>query len=756
MTADAVVAAPLRDGADDIPRLLDTRPALRAAYMQSSQRLAAAAAADADARARWRAASLRLLHVNAGAACLIAFWHLSDENPAACGAAAQVGEIVADICRYAGAAAAHASLRAAARQPVIARDAASGYWRGLLRLAYAAPHCVSLAAGQADAILAAVGAEGFADFVDAGLKAAPDRKRRAAFFALRDDAARRLLEGGGAGGGFTAHERALKLYATALWGRVPILRPLAAARRTRIADGVTLLPESLRGTPAPQAALLYRAMVAHAGAHHAHTPGRMEIGSLKPLQLVLIGLIEDARVEALAMRRFPGLRRLWAPFHTARPAGPPTAFALLARLARALFDPGYADPDDFVAKGRALFDAALRDPEDAALSRRIGGLLGNDIGQRRLQFNAKLHVIEPAYRDDGLGLWRFTDPPDTPADAIEMQVEAARPREATGEDGRTDAQAPPAGRARPAEAPPDERGPVLARYPEWDRAAGIERPDWTTLRDAPPRTGDARAIDAALDSAPGLRRRIERLVRAASTGRPVRLRRQPEGPEIDIDAVVEDAASSGGMAGASPALFRGTANRARDMAVCVLIDVSQSTADRTASGETVLDVLRLAVALLAEALDRLGDSFALLAFASDGREDVRLTRVKDFRQRYETDARARLAGLTSGLSTRLGAALRHAGQEMTAIRAHRRLVLVLSDGAPSDVDVADPLDLVADAQRATAGLRARGIDVFGITLDPAGQGAGAAVFGRAGQLSLRRPEDLPARLTDLYFRLTRR
>ena len=81
---------------------------------------------------------------------------------------------------------------------------------------------------------------------------------------------------------------------------------------------------------------------------------------------------------------------------------------------------------------------------------------------------------------------------------------------------------------------------------------------------------------------------------------------------------------------------------------------------------------------------------------------------------------------------------------------------MISDGEPSDIDVSDPLYLVEDARRATLSLRACGIDVFGVTLDPAGSGSGAAIFGRGHNMPVRRLEDLPSRLADLYFRLARR
>jgi len=311
------------------------------------------------------------------------------------------------------------------------------------------------------------------------------------------------------------------------------------------------------------------------------------------------------------------------------------------------------------------------------------------------------------------------------------------------------------GRARPVAS--DEVGIVVGTYPEWDRAAGIDRPSWTTVWDVPPTLGETRGLERALDEVAAVRARIRRLVRGARIGRHVRLKRQPEGPELDLDATIEAAIAR--RAGNIPdtRVYRTTERRTRDLAVTILIDASESTRDRTGTdGASVLDVERLAVAALGEAIAALGDPFALRAFASAGREHVHFVRIKDFAEPYGPTAKARLAGLAPGLSTRLGAVLRHAGAEMAAVQSFRKLILVLTDGEPSDVDVSDPLDLVADARRATQVLKSRGIDVFGVTLDPAGIGSGAAVFGRNQNMPVQRLEDLPARLAELYFRLARR
>jgi hypothetical protein len=721
---------------------------------------------------RWAEGALELAFVNAGADCQLAFWRLSNDLKSELSLAelANFAHAAADICRGAGADAALGSLQAL---PVAARRLPSTadivLWaRGLVRLAREAPESVVAVASRTDMILQACDASGFETFVAAGLKfTGGDRARRRAFFTLEDRLAAQVLEQAAGALTFSRSERVLKAYATALWGRPPVLRSAVAppggqlARRVNISGGVVRVPPVFRGVPKTSLPQLFRACVAHATAHVALTRTRFPIGSLKPLQMALIGLVEDARVEALAMRAFPGLRRLWSPFHVAEPSGVITAPTLMARLARALFDPDYADPDGFVNKGRALFAAEAHRLDDVLLSRQIGGLLGNDLGQMRVQFNARTYVVEPVYRDDGLGLWDFGDRAVPQDEVVEMMVEAARldRRDQADNPDRRREEAEPApdavGRAR--ERAPDERGPVIATYPEWDCDAGTERPDWTTVRAAPLWPGDAAAVDTALDRIPAVRSRIRRLVRGAKVGRHERLKRRNDGPELDLDAALDAAIALRADDLPDERIFRTMMRRRRDLAVTILLDVSESTRDRVAaSGATVLETEQLAVAALAEALASLDDPFALRAFASAGREDVRVFCLKDFGEPYGAPVKARLAHLAPQLSTRLGTALRHAGAEIAEVRSHRKLILVLTDGEPSDIDVVDPRDLVEDARRAVLALRARGIDVFGVTLDPSGSGSGAAVFGRGQHMPVRRLEDLPARLAELYFRLARR
>jgi nitric oxide reductase NorD protein len=738
------------------------RPLFRIAWDNLANRF------EADELDGWAVGVLALADVNAGPSCLVAFWEISRNQPTAEGIAPLIvaAHTAANICRHAGAQAAAATLVSVAVARRILGAGLARWWRTMDELALQAPESVEAAASRMGEILSAGNISAFESFVAAGLKlAASDRRRRLKFFTLQDELARRLIERASAGIGFAETERQTKAFVTSLWGRLPLLRSFSGdagqtvQRRAGIAGPLIRLPDIYRGVHGDAAYALYKAAAAHAQAHLVLGGPRFAVGTLKPLQIALVTLIEDARIELLAMRQLPGLRKLWSPYHIAVPAGVATATTLSARLARALFDPSYRDDDSFVAKGRAMFEARLPRLEDPAISREIGMLLGNDLGQMRIQFNAKTYVVEPVYRDDGLGLWDFGEDAPSTGEALDLAVDAARVEQRDDPDQSSlhsdvledDSRV---GRARPIA--PDRRGIVIAKYPEWDRAHGIERPEWTTVREVAARPGNPRLVEEALDRAEVLRNRIRRLVRGVRVGRAIRLKRQLDGHDLDVDAMLEAGIALRMRQEPDPRIFRTTTSKHRDLAVLLLLDISESTRDRLASGASILDVERLAVAVLAEAMSALGDPFSMLAFASNGRDDVEMTTIKAFNEPYDRACVGRLAALSSGLSTRLGTALRHAGELISHARNFRKLVIVLTDGEPSDIDVADPLELVEDARRAAVGLRTRGIDGFGVVLGSGAMNSATRIFGRGNTMLVPKVEDLPARLSELYFRLARR
>jgi Mg-chelatase subunit ChlD len=560
---------------------------------------------------------------------------------------------------------------------------------------------------------------------------------------------------------FSTVERRLGCFIGALWGIYPPLRSMPLEdgempRRVSFGSGVVRVPERLCGLTLSTATKLFRAALAHVGAHFRYGGARFPIGRLKPLQVALISLIEDARVEQLAMRDFPGLNRLFLPFHVATPSHALTAPALLARLARALCDPGYADDNPWVTKGRAMFLAALPEWHDPAISRRIGGLLGNDLGQMRVQFNARTYVVEPPYRDDNQGLWDFGA---APADAPQSEIllDAARISQREGESSREtpeDATAETPHRVRSV-VPDEDTGVAIATYPEWDYVIGRARADWTTLQVFTARHGLPRAIDEILATQAPLVSRLSTLLRAARVSRPERLRRQAEGEFLDLDACITASVNRRVGLAPDPRVYGRMVRRQRDLSTLLLLDASHSTNDPLrGAGISVLALERAAAALLGDAMAELGDAFAIRAFCSNGRHEVRYFLIKEFEAPFDEEAKCRLAGLSGHLSTRLGAALRHAGTELERQRTHRRLLLLVTDGEPSDIDVSERRYLVEDACHAVQELAHKGIDVFCVGLDAGGDAYFSRIFGRHNVVQIDRVEHLPEKLPLIYLRLT--
>ncbi|MCU4161091.1 VWA domain-containing protein [Acidiphilium sp. AL] len=562
----------------------------------------------------------------------------------------------------------------------------------------------------------------------------------------------------GGGDRFDTLERQLAYFGTALWGLAPLLRVAAAdpdggQRRTSFSGPTILAPATFRGYSGAQGRHLYLAALAHVQAHLHHGGRRFPAGSLKPMQIALISLIEDARVEHLAMRGLPGLGHYWQPYHVAEPTASPTAASLMARLARALIAPDHADPDGWIAKARRLFFEAEPEWHDPAISRRIGGLLGNDLGQMRLQFDGLRHVVEPVYRDDNKGLWHFERTGDEAADDDALPL----PARLEPDDGKPPQSGSPPDDADKVRLTPidPEAGIPIARYPEWDHLIGAARLDWTTLVEYQPALGDAGPLALLLHRHHALLERMVGVIQPARISRSTRLRRQPDGEEFDLDAALTATIDQRTGLTPDPRIYTRFERRMRDLSVLLLLDGSRSTNDRSpVSGQRVLDLEIEAAALLARALERSGDLFAIRAFCSNKRDDVRYYRIKDFAEPHGALAEQRLAGLAGEYSTRIGAALRHAGAELALRQSYRKLLLVITDGEPSDIDIADRKYLVEDARHAAHALARDGIDVFCIGLDGEGENYLHRMFGARRVLHVDRIEKLPECAAALYVRLT--
>lgn len=618
------------------------------------------------------------------------------------------------------------------------------------RLAREAPESTAAVSARLGWLLQKVDAAGLEDWITVGLRTHSGRTARSAYFSLEDAQSLILLQDNSGEDDFSRLEKRLKMGLSAIWDRQPAFRRLNAARRTSLVGDSLGFPRRFLEAPGDAANALYWAAMAHAGAHMKYSRGPYPVGSLKPLQIAIISALEDARVELLATQEMPGLARLWRRYHRAQANGASTISDLLARLSRALIDPAYVDEHPWIVKGRRLFEDVRTKPDDPLTCREIGGLLGNDLGQMRLQFDAKNYVVEPAYRDDNLGLWDFESQPDAPTEEIETMSESVRIQEKQEDDGRKKQESTenPEQKAKSRGVTYDD-GVVIATYPEWDHTQGRLRPEWVTVREIEPLM-TARAQPLAAD---GLVETVTKVVRASSIGRKKRLKGLREGDSIDIDAGIEAAIDRRSGRHTDGRIFQRSDRGHRDLAVLLLLDISRSTSEVDRHGRSVLDVEREAAVIMAGALEKAGDSLAIHGFNSDGREKVRYLRLKEFGNTFGLAEQRRLASLKGEYSTRLGAAVRHAGKLLSTQRAFRRVLLVLTDGEPADIDVKDIGYLTEDARHAVAEVRHSGMDVFAFGLGAGPFQSLSRITGRKRVLLVPKIDFLPARILQLYGEL---
>ena len=161
-----------------------------------------------------------------------------------------------------------------------------------------------------------------------------------------------------------------------------------------------------------------------------------------------------------------------------------------------------------------------------------------------------------------------------------------------------------------------------------------------------------------------------------------------------------------------------------------------------------------AVSLLSWAVDRLGDPLAVAGFRSNTRHDVRYQHIKGYSEPWGDAVKARLAALDAGYSTRIGAAVRHAAHYLENQKADKKLMLVLTDGEPADVDAHDPRTLIEDARQAVKELDAKGIYSHCISLDPHADDYVTQIFGKRFTV-IDNVQRLPERLPQLFLALTK-
>jgi hypothetical protein len=620
-----------------------------------------------------------------------------------------------------------------------------------------------------------------------------DFEGQLAYFALCSESSQAVLQKERRGTLFVDSQRRLNFYLRALWGRSFFLRPTAGDYETRqglrpfIEHHQIHLPDAFDDYHGLSGQIMYRAAAAHCASHLVYTRGALRADPSPSECQPFVELFEDARVEQLASRAFPGLVRIWADVWHAHDseevgaAGEPVA-TLLRAVATALL-PG--SPIVGLAPGVTLL---LRDfkraIEDSAESQ--GPVVQAGLALYRLVRESGplppqrvLGAWAAPYRDDNRFVWNF-DHGDFLAQeshylpfrqrqvrrqASVMEMVNELDCEFAGDDAQEIWVLPtvfhrdgdPEGVSiNQLEGKEPISDPY--HYDEWDYQAQLYRPDWTTVIERRQPGGPPALMDDLLQRQRPIASRIRYYIDALQPRGVVRRRGYEDGEDIDLDAAVRAMLDIRRGVTPNPRIGIRITRHLRDLAVLVLMDLSESTNEPVrgsdSARQTVLDLTREAAGLLAWAIASIGDAFALHGFASDGRHDVQYFRFKDFDEDYGERAKARLAGMRGGLSTRMGAALRHAGSHIGRQTARRKLVLLVTDGEPADIDERDPQYLRHDARKAVEDLARRGIDTFCLTLDAAADDYVARIFGVNRYAIVDRVERLPERLPAVFAAIT--
>ncbi len=656
-----------------------------------------------------------------------------------------------------------------------------GYLALLHRLASKAPRGLRPMLGCLDELLAKLTLSGLGRWVDFGAEAyRRDLPGQAAYFGLETEDSRSVLKRERRGTLFVDGQRRINLYLRAFWARDFFLRPASAEDagfRPYAEGGALHLPDAVDDVAGVAGLDVYRAMAAHLAAHVMYTRKALPPEALSPAQKFFVGVVEDARVEHCAIHAFPGLKRLWQGLH--RPDSGNGAehpcLALLERTAFALLDGAALTGDDgidaLIGKFRARVEA---DREDAMPSLFLGLELFHLFDRRGLMPSLRvLESLRIPYRDDNRLVWQgmdfdgFSDTAWIPASQRQVRRRVSLMEFVNGLDVETAGDDAQEVWVLDGVLYDDDgttwneregREPISAphHYPEWDYRVQLHRPDWTTVYERRAQRGDPETIDHILQAHKPISSRIRQIVDRLRPQGVIRERKLEDGDELDLNAAVDAVVAL--RSGLQPDLRITMRNRirSRDLAVLVLLDLSESTNEAVrGSTKTVLDLTREACALVSTAIAGIGDPFAVHGFSSDGRHDVQYVRFKDFEQRFDGDAKARLAGMKGGLSTRMGAAMRHAAAHLAQQSARHKLLLVVTDGEPADIDERDPQTLRQDARKAVEELHARGVESYCLTLDPEADPYVARIFGATRYTVMDDVERLPERLPQLFASLTR-
>ena len=637
-----------------------------------------------------------------------------------------------------------------------------------------------------DGLLSKLTLSGLRRWAQFGAKAyRRDYNNLTSYFSLESADSRAMLEKERRGVLFIKVQRKLNFYLRALWGRDFFIRPTGAEYtdfRPYVQDRILYVPDALDDIEGIEGLEVYRATVAHMAAHMMYTNKPMSAEQLSPAQMFFIGLLEDARVEYKAVNEFPGLRKLWRSLMMLEheELAEHKTMSILEGFSLQLLDETVIGDDEQLNNFAAKFHSEIEANQD---DNNFAWLMGIELynlfsGRKAVPSLRILERYRVDYRDDNRIVWHYEDINwDMGIEYMAASQQQVRYEvsplmmahevdcELAGDDAQVIWTCKDTMRFYEDDLTDDAKSfndawgkePVSDpyHYQEWDYQIQLHRPDWATVYERRATKGNPEDINNILLEHKPIAHRIRQIIDLLSPAGVQRQRGLEDGDEVDLNAAIDAMIAIRMGEQPNPRITMRNVLNTRDLSVVVLLDLSESTNEFVGdSDKTILQLTREAATLVSTAIEGIGDPFALHGFASDGRHDVQYFRFKDFNQHFDDEAKSRLAGMKGGLSTRMGAALRHAGAHLHKQQEKRKLILLVTDGEPADIDETDPQHLRFDTKKAVEELYSTGVLTYCLTLDPHADAYVKRIFGENNYTVIENVERLPEQLPLLFASLT--
>ncbi len=310
---------------------------------------------------------------------------------------------------------------------------------------------------------------------------------------------------------------------------------------------------------------------------------------------------------------------------------------------------------------------------------------------------------------------------------------------------------------------PLEAGDEAFAYDEWDRELNDYRVGWSRVVEKKVKQGDRTFVELARSRYRGVISSIRHQFQLMKPENLTKINRELDGEDYDLNALVDFVIDRRADGRQSENIYTKRLRRQRDVAVSLLLDQSSSTARTitrnplqpyTYPGRRIIEIEKEGLVLMSEALEAVGDVYAINGFTSEGRRNVKFYVVKDFDERYSEEVERRIGGITFQNNTRLGAAIRHAAHKLLRQENRTKLLIILTDGRPYDHDYGDARYAREDVREALIEAKTHGIIPFCITIDRESEAELRDLYGDVGYTIIDDVLSLPERMPNIYRRLT--